>query len=612
MTTIPALYKITTGTYSEFEARNFTYPQGVLTYITSGAHAGRMKVGDGLSGWNSRPFLVPQATETLLGLLKSSTTRLYGHINANGLLSINGLEAELETINSKDLSQDDEISAIKQQLAGMSGTIIYIGSFDKYTSELKGMSAADRHALLTDRAVELRGQVIDGYTLQDLGQIDEAGRFHYWQYQPDGTWFDLGERGEVSQATDTDLGIVMGSAAQYKIHIEPDGTMSVNGLAAKLEELDDKDGELGADIEALEERLETFETSQAEVNGKVEDEIEGIKEAAETLAYNVDNFKTAQEADNEAQAEATVAAQADIDAHKANASNPHGVTKAQVELGNVNNTADMDKPVSTAQAEAIATAERKAENAQAAAEKRVSKAIFAGSNNALVADMAVMPEAGSLANIRKTLKNVDSGGTYDIDVHVTSEDGTLEAQISKTDDKNYTLNLEAVKLKDFDKKFAKDTSNYVVGDFTYTPTDNKTVRLKKTAVSVDGAGTTQVYEGGLKLGENLKLVPKTETEFELNIDDEISARNEAIAEAVANIGLGGGADMGGIEDALPPLLADRDGRLVAARGGTLIELHAHEPWSVFLPLLADRDGILVAARGGTLIELHRPESVPIP
>jgi len=42
-------------------------------------------------------------------------------------------------------------------------------------------------------------------------------------------------------------------------------------------------------------------------------------------------------------------------AHIANATNPHGTTKAQVGLGNVDNTADTAKPVSTAQAAADAT-----------------------------------------------------------------------------------------------------------------------------------------------------------------------------------------------------------------------------------------------------------------
>lgn len=45
-----------------------------------------------------------------------------------------------------------------------------------------------------------------------------------------------------------------------------------------------------------------------------------------------------------------------VNNHIANKSNPHGVTKSQVGLGNASNTSDADKPVSTAQATAIADA----------------------------------------------------------------------------------------------------------------------------------------------------------------------------------------------------------------------------------------------------------------
>ena len=68
--------------------------------------------------------------------------------------------------------------------------------------------------------------------------------------------------------------------------------------------------------------------------------------------------------------EAATRVQADIDVnekvdlHIANKSNPHGVTKAQVGLANVNNTSDADKPVSTAQATAIADAKAAGTNAQ--------------------------------------------------------------------------------------------------------------------------------------------------------------------------------------------------------------------------------------------------------
>lgn len=68
------------------------------------------------------------------------------------------------------------------------------------------------------------------------------------------------------------------------------------------------------------------------------------------------------EAAARAQADTTVNAK--VDSHIGNKSNPHGVTKAQVGLGNVNNTSDADKPVSTAQATAIADAKAAGTNAQ--------------------------------------------------------------------------------------------------------------------------------------------------------------------------------------------------------------------------------------------------------
>lgn len=61
-----------------------------------------------------------------------------------------------------------------------------------------------------------------------------------------------------------------------------------------------------------------------------------------------------------AQADATqalqdaAAAQSTADTHAARTDNPHTVTAAQVGLGNVDNTADVDKPVSSAQAAALA------------------------------------------------------------------------------------------------------------------------------------------------------------------------------------------------------------------------------------------------------------------
>lgn len=53
--------------------------------------------------------------------------------------------------------------------------------------------------------------------------------------------------------------------------------------------------------------------------------------------------------------------------------NPHNVTKTDVGLGNVDNTSDADKPVSTAQATAIAEAKQAGDSAMAEAKKKVAK-----------------------------------------------------------------------------------------------------------------------------------------------------------------------------------------------------------------------------------------------
>lgn len=68
------------------------------------------------------------------------------------------------------------------------------------------------------------------------------------------------------------------------------------------------------------------------------------------------------EAATRAQADTTVNAK--VDSHIGNKSNPHAVTKTQIGLGNVNNTSDANKPVSTAQATAIADAKAAGTNAQ--------------------------------------------------------------------------------------------------------------------------------------------------------------------------------------------------------------------------------------------------------
>ena len=65
----------------------------------------------------------------------------------------------------------------------------------------------------------------------------------------------------------------------------------------------------------------------------------------------------------------------EVDEHIADTTNPHGVTAAQVGLGNVDNTSDANKPVSTAQATAIADAKKAGTDAQTNLDSHVNNKI---------------------------------------------------------------------------------------------------------------------------------------------------------------------------------------------------------------------------------------------
>lgn len=94
---------------------------------------------------------------------------------------------------------------------------------------------------------------------------------------------------------------------------------------------------------------------------------------------NVDNTSDADKPVSAAQAAAIAEAknvganiQTNLDAHAGNKSNPHGVSKTQIGLDKVDNTSDAEKPVSTAQATAIAEAKKAGTDAQTNLEAHIA------------------------------------------------------------------------------------------------------------------------------------------------------------------------------------------------------------------------------------------------
>lgn len=202
---------------------------------------------------------------------------------------------------------------------------------------------------------------------------------------------------DIPAANSTKAG-VMAAADKVKLDTTLPNQIAAE-TAAREAAISGVQGELANDIaQEVVDRNEAIATAKAELTTAINKEISdrkaadsaNFKELEDGMTAVVDNLegriqatdgKLYEEIDNRkgeinrveklisdetaTRAQADTNVNAKVDSHIANKSNPHGVTKAQVGLGNVNNTSDADKPVSTAQATAIADAKAAGTNAQA-------------------------------------------------------------------------------------------------------------------------------------------------------------------------------------------------------------------------------------------------------
>lgn len=148
-------------------------------------------------------------------------------------------------------------------------------------------------------------------------------------------------------------------------------------------------------------------------------EIVNAKRLADNAKTSADNANTA--AKN---------AQTDTDNHTSNKDNPHNVTPAQLGLGKVNDTADIDKPVSTLQAVAI---EKAKTEAQEYAKAEADKAKTAADNAQTTADEAknianaALPRTGGVMTGNVTLNGITltEGVDYGTELPTPGKKGRL-------------------------------------------------------------------------------------------------------------------------------------------------------------------------------------------
>lgn len=117
-----------------------------------------------------------------------------------------------------------------------------------------------------------------------------------------------------------------------------------------------------------------------------------------------------------------------LDTHTASQANPHAVTKAQVGLGSVDNTADMDKPIPAAQVQVNTTTSQKLTAAQTAADNAVSvsnSAKSAADGAATTATVAKATADGAAVNAEKALSTATG-------IAATAQDALFVAKDART------------------------------------------------------------------------------------------------------------------------------------------------------------------------------------
>lgn len=201
---------------------------------------------------------------------------------------------------------------------------------------------------------------------------------------------------DIPAANSTKAG-VMAAADKVKLDTTLPNQIAAE-TAAREAAINAVQGEIANDIaQEVVDRNEAIATAKAELTTAINKEISdrkaadtaNFKELKDAMTFVVDSLEgriqatdgnlakevqdrkgeitrveklISDEAATRAQADTNVNAK--VDSHIGNKANPHEVTKAQVGLGNVNNTSDADKPISTAQATAIAEAKAAGTTAQ--------------------------------------------------------------------------------------------------------------------------------------------------------------------------------------------------------------------------------------------------------
>lgn len=271
---------------------------------------------------------------------KQADTELQQAISAETARAT-GKEAELSTAISNETTErqkgdqdnNTKITKVSNQLNGFIATKGQPNGFASLDS--KGLIPSSQLPAYVDDVIEVA-------TFDELPEVGEAGKIYVTldtnlTYRWSGTRYieisqslALGETSSTAYAGDkgkvtTDIVTSIGTKVGLTTIVPSDTAVQINSMGI---DRDDLDSRFNRRIVSLD--IQSATTTKA-----------GVMSAADKTKLN--DLKT-----QEGITADISAVQSNLTTHITNKQNPHSVTKAQVGLGNVDNTSDADKPVSTA------------------------------------------------------------------------------------------------------------------------------------------------------------------------------------------------------------------------------------------------------------------------
>lgn len=222
-----------------------------------------------------------------------------------------------------------------------------------------------------------------------------------------------------------------------------------------------------ADASTVETLSETVENNYAELDGKITDESDARTQADTDLQSNIDDVADdlSIETDNRQTADADLQDNIDtvdgkIDTHIADKSNPHEVTKAQIGLGNVDNTSDLNKPISTA-----------------------TQTALNGKQNTINDLSEIRTNASNGQSAYNTIQNYGDIVTYDASYFATSVQGQKADTALQPNDDISELNNDAGYITSASLPTVNNSTitfqknNVTVGDINLNQANNETINF---------------------------------------------------------------------------------------------------------------------------------------